>query len=508
MMKRNYVFVSVAITSVIFLIMIIFFLSSINRVSDIYMDKTQETVLNLKKDFLKGTVNNLISEIDSEIEIKTKYVDRMVANAEVILNLKAPENSPDFQNSFLDFFQKNTNYNSWTVLFWDRKGNKAVYDTDQLAEEAWEDTLANIKSALSSYRIIVRENEVAVYGISNSYLSELVKSEMANSIRALRFNDDTYLWVNEILNYEGGENYAIRRVHPNLPDTEGMYLSTDMSDVKGNYPYLTELEGINQNGELFFSYYFKELESDENSEKLAYAKLYKRFDWVIAMGIYQKDLQASVNQTNRESRDLVSRLTLELVMIFVIILVVSYVLVLFIEKKYYRHSKKMLETEVNQDTLTKAGSRRSGTADLIHAFEYYKENGPNSGIMMFDIDHFKRINDTYGHAVGDRVLIEIVKAIYRAIRSSDKLIRWGGDEFIIIVYGLQESNALKFGNKICSVVSSLQISTEKAVISPTLSAGFSYFKETDAGYSEVLKRVDQALYESKEKGRNQVNLVL
>jgi diguanylate cyclase (GGDEF)-like protein len=488
--------------------MIFFFLSSINKVSDIYMDKTRETILDLKKDFLKDTVNNLISEMDSEIETKADYMDKLVANTAVILNLQTPKINLGFQEFFLNFFRKDVDYDFWTVLLWDKKAKKAVYDSDQLSGTTWEATLENIQTALSSYRVISQENTIAVYGISHSYIYELVKSEMANSIRTLRFNDDSYIWVNEVLNYEGGENYAIRRVHPNLPETEGMYLSTDMPDIRGNYPYLTELGGINQYGELFFSYYFKELESDEISEKLAYAKLYKKFDWIIAMGIYQKDIQAVVDQTNRESKALVSRLTLILAVIFVIILFMSYILIILIEKLYYRHSKKLLETEINQDTLTKAGSRRGGTKDLIHAFKEFKENGSNAGIMMFDIDNFKCINDTHGHAVGDRVLIEIVKAIYGMIRSSDKLIRWGGDEFILIIYGLQESNALGFANKILAVTSSLNISAEEAVISPTLSIGFSYFKEEDMDSSEVLKRVDQALYKSKESGRNQVNLVL
>ena len=70
-----------------------------------------------------------------------------------------------------------------------------------------------------------------------------------------------------------------------MPLTEGMYLSTDTADSKGNLPYLTELEGIKKNGEIFFSYYFQEPGASHASEKITYAKLYPDFNWVIAMGI-------------------------------------------------------------------------------------------------------------------------------------------------------------------------------------------------------------------------------
>jgi len=88
------------------------------------------------------------------------------------------------------------------------------------------------------------------------------------------------------------------------------------------------------------------------------------------------------------------------------------------------------------------------------------------------------------------------------------VIRWGGDEFIVIFYGLQKKNARNFGQAILSEVASLKIHVENGEITPTLSIGFSYFKETDSDYSDVLKRVDKALYQSKSNGRNQVNLIL
>ncbi len=495
-------------TSIVFFVIVSYFVLSINKVSDIYLNNTQETILRMRKDFLKYTVNNLISQIDNKIKIKTAYMDKLVSNTSVIINLKMSMSNQEFHDFYLNFFQSNTDYNFWTVLLWDAKENKTIYDSQNIAGNSWKVTMDNIQAKLASYKIVHHGNQTAVYGISKNYVNEIVKAEMAEAIRDTRFNDNSYIWVNEILNYNGGKNYAIRRVHPNLPKTEGMYLSTDMTDMKGNLPYLKELQGINKNGELFFSYYFKELENDTVSEKLTYAKLYKRFNWVIAMGTYEKDLNTSIQQTNEESKKLVSKLMLNSVLLFIFILLLSYSLIMLIEKLYSRHSKKILESEINQDLLTKADSRRSGTKSLSDAFKDYKQKGYNSAVMMFDLDYFKHINDTYGHATGDKALVETVNAISHIIRSSDKLIRWGGDEFIIIIFGLQEGNGIMYGESILSVVSTVKIKMDTDEITPSLSIGVSYFKETDTDYTDVLRRVDEAVYKSKSNGRNQVNQVL
>lgn len=505
--KRKYTFVVAIITGIICYAVIYFYLFSITEVSNVYIDKTQETIIQMKKDFLKDTVNNLISEIDAERKSKAENMERQVYNTSAIINLKLTLTDKEFNDFFVSFFT-DSEYDFWTVLLINRKDGKVIYDSQGLVSDGWKPTMDSIKAKLSSYRIIEHGNETAIYGISKKYIDNLVKESVSEKVRTMKFNDGSYVWINEILNYKGGKNYAIRRVHPNLPQTEGKYLSTDIIDVKGNLPYLTELQGINKEGELFFSYYFKELDSEEISEKISYAKLYKDFDWVIAMGIYLDDVQDYIDHTNQESKELASKLTLILVFLFIIILFSSYLSIILIEKVHYRHSKKQLESEINQDSLTKADSRRSGTNELTRAFRDFKLSGANAGIMMFDIDWFKSINDKYGHAVGDLVLIEIVKAVYRVIRSSDRLIRWGGDEFIVIFYGLQKKNAISIGNTILSVVSSVKIPTENGEIVPTLSIGFSYFKGTDSDFKDVLKRADEAMYKSKTNGRNQANLIL
>ncbi|MPM64251.1 Diguanylate cyclase DosC [bioreactor metagenome] len=128
--------------------------------------------------------------------------------------------------------------------------------------------------------------------------------------------------------------------------------------------------------------------------------------------------------------------------------------------------------------------------------------------MVLDVDKFKIINDTYGHNIGDVVLKEIVQAISHITRDSDKLIRWGGDEFVGIFYGLSEENAIILGEKILFEVANLKISVGDNSISPSVSIGFSYFNKNDQEYTDALKRSDEALYKSKVQGRNKANIIV
>ncbi len=133
---------------------------------------------------------------------------------------------------------------------------------------------------------------------SRDDLDAAAKASVYDYIHAATYGADGYVWVNEIVNYNGGTQYALRRIHPNLKETEGDYLSTEETDVVGGHPYLVELNGIKRDGEIFHTYYFKN-KSDENiAEKASYARFYQPFDWIVATGEpldeilrYSKDLQ-------------------------------------------------------------------------------------------------------------------------------------------------------------------------------------------------------------------------
>ncbi|MCG8572704.1 MAG: cache domain-containing protein [Spirochaetes bacterium] len=152
---------------------------------------------------------------------------------------------------------------------------------------------------IENERLLVRE-ELSGKNLTDQQLEEICMERIGQHIRNLRLIDDGYIWVNWIINYEGGDNYAIRKIHPNLPETEGIWLSTNTTDIKGNRPYEIELNGIKKAGELYFEYYFKKMNSEKIAHKMSYAKLYKPYDWVVATGVYLDDVDELVkSETER-----------------------------------------------------------------------------------------------------------------------------------------------------------------------------------------------------------------
>lgn len=500
-----------ALIVVICLVISYFYVVSHNSIGDIYQDETQNTIIDLKKSFLKNTVDNLVHEIDVIRKIEAERYKRVVD-----LRYEALEHENYVtEDAFIGYLVSRFSFDSgkegdpdyWTVFLWDNSSNTVLYDPDGLFDQDIPVSLERIKPLMLYYRVTNQGNISCLFGVSQKYVDDTVKAWAAEKIKSLKYDNDSYIWVNEVINYEGGKDYAIRRVHPNLPETEGMYLSTDMTDIKGCHPYLTELEGIKKDGELFFRYYFKELNSDRISEKLSYAKLYKDYDWIIAMGVQFNEMEKYIIQTNERSKEMAAKNTLQLLAILIIVVVFCLVLIILIEKWSFTHAQKQLESEINIDPLTNAGSRRYGTKDLMKAFNEFNTTGSNAAIMMFDMDNFKDINDSLGHDAGDQILKEVVDIVYKTIRSTDKLIRWGGDEFVGIFYGVKEEDAACFANKVLEAVSSLKIAIGNETISSTISIGISYFKKSDDEFSDVLKRADQAMYISKAEGRNKISIV-
>ncbi|MDC7236377.1 MAG: ATP-binding protein [Sphaerochaetaceae bacterium] len=165
--------------------------------------------------------------------------------------------------------------------------------------------------------------------IDQNNLTEEIKNQIHDLILSLSYYDNKYFWINEVINFEGGDNYAIRRVHQFLKDTEGTYLSTNTYDIANNLPYKIELEGIVANGEVFQSYYFENPTDGRITEKLTYAKLYEPFNWIVASGIPYEDIYSQANKLYARNKSI-----LALIYVIDFILVVSSILA------YYLFSRK------------------------------------------------------------------------------------------------------------------------------------------------------------------------
>jgi len=133
------------------------------------------------------------------------------------------------------------------------------------------------------------------------------------------------------------------------------------------------------------------------------------------------------------------------------------------------------------------------------------QNKPLS-VIMLDIDDFKKINDTYGHDIGDLVLVELTKTIKSILRKSDYLIRYGGEEFVIILY-LNIDDALKVAEKIRKAIEQLDVRLpNNNIIHFSVSLGLSHIFDGEDCLCKIIKRADEKLYKAKKDGKNQVKI--
>lgn len=168
----------------------------------------------------------------------------------------------------------------------------------------------------------------------------------------------------------------------------------------------------------------------------------------------------------------------------------------------------LLEELAFKDPLTGLLNRRSFNDELnkLNALlrtERDKRNSTlkNIGIIMLDVDYFKKINDQFGHSFGDEVLQKIANAIKETVRKSDLTCRWGGEEFIIVMPNISQRRLISLGEKIRTAVEKLQYDTPK--LHTSVSQGTA-FTDKQVNLDLFINKADEALYEAKKSGRNRV----
>ncbi|MEH6345659.1 MAG: ABC transporter substrate binding protein [Bermanella sp.] len=152
------------------------------------------------------------------------------------------------------------------------------------------------------------------------------------------------------------------------------------------------------------------------------------------------------------------------------------------------------------DPLTGLGNRRACMRDVEAYLQRFKRTGKAFSMALLDVDYFKRINDTFGHSVGDEVLCALVENIKQTIRPSDRVYRWGGEEFLIALPDTQVDFANAVCERICANVHNVRVGNVGLI---TASIGVSILQTGD-GFDEILQRADAMLYKAKNNGRDQV----
>jgi len=166
---------------------------------------------------------------------------------------------------------------------------------------------------------------------------------------------------------------------------------------------------------------------------------------------------------------------------------------------------KYLERESLTDPTTGIGNRRYTENTLISRLEENKRYDWKFGFLFIDLDHFKNVNDTYGHSAGDMVLKVIAAELAGNLRSFDFIGRWGGEEFVIILVNMEEEPAvLELAERLRMLVEKSSIAYQDQHIHVTISIGAT-LSLTDDTLETLVQRADRLMYESKRRGRNRIS---
>jgi diguanylate cyclase (GGDEF)-like protein/PAS domain S-box-containing protein len=155
------------------------------------------------------------------------------------------------------------------------------------------------------------------------------------------------------------------------------------------------------------------------------------------------------------------------------------------------------------DPLTEIGNRRFGEINLTNAMQKFNRYGHLFGLLFIDIDHFKNVNDIYGHKTGDNILKMVSLVLKYSMRSFDVAARWGGEEFIAIIHDIDQNGLKEVAERTRKLIGHAHVIHNKAPVKVTASIGATIVQQGDTVES-ILIRADKAMYESKEQGRNRV----
>ena len=164
--------------------------------------------------------------------------------------------------------------------------------------------------------------------------------------------------------------------------------------------------------------------------------------------------------------------------------------------------QKALRKLVEQDALTEINNRRYGNKALVETRKEYMERGVQYCVAIADIDYFKKVNDTYGHEAGDRVLVEIASILRSGMLGKGFVARWGGEEFLLVFEGIDIDTSYA---ELCSIFDKIrnkEIFYDNKMIKVTMTGGIT--EGTDEPVHTIINKADEMLYEGKQSGRNKI----
>jgi diguanylate cyclase (GGDEF)-like protein len=364
--------------------------------------------------------------------------------------------------------------------------------------------LPQIRSIIVKNKLeTLRELTHAVHSLLTTYDLQVQAGVMKRSeaeahaidrIRLMRYGLDGnhYFWINDL--------NPRMIMHPFQPELIGQDMSL-FADPRGKLLFQSFVQIARKHSEGHVQYHGQR--KDDPSlivPKLSYVKLFEPWNWILGTGMYMSDVHQEITRMR-------GRLMLVGGGVLVAVILVSGFMVIqgiAFEKERNRMERR-LRRLASTDPLTGALNRRyfwQIAGMEIHRHQrYFRE----LAVLVMDIDHFKRINDTFGHPAGDTVLRELVDCCKKNLRKSDIFGRIGGEEFAIALVETKAEAAAEVADRLRRRLADEQILVEGGIpIKFTVSIGMTNARREDDCLDDLIKRADTAMYLAKKRGRNRV----
>ncbi|MBH0092835.1 sensor domain-containing diguanylate cyclase [Pseudoalteromonas sp. SCQQ13] len=177
-----------------------------------------------------------------------------------------------------------------------------------------------------------------------------------------------------------------------------------------------------------------------------------------------------------------------------------------VNKKELEQLNKKLEQVSQTDSLTQLANRGHWEHTLRQEFLRTKRSGGCSTLLMFDIDHFKKVNDEYGHSCGDEALRHIAKLLKGTLRETDIAGRYGGEEFAITLLDTDKQGATIIAERLRELIAATPVAYKDQLVSMTVSIGIASYSNEFKNHERWIEAADKALYNSKHNGRNSITM--
>jgi len=308
--------------------------------------------------------------------------------------------------------------------------------------------------------------------------------------RVLVVDDEVHIveLLTSILEEEGYEVIGASSAEEALAYMEQYAVPLVVSDIRmggmSGLELVGEIKKINSSAEIIIITSHASIESAVSALRAgAYDYVLKPFDdiEVISMAVKRAYEKSVLVKENADLLDQLSEFNIQLV-----------------------KANNRLKNLVNRDGLTGAYNHRYFQEALNQEFVRAKRYGKRFSVVFVDLDDFKQINDTYGHLVGDQVLVAVTKLITKSVRDVDLVARYGGEEFVLLLPETSDDGAMACAEGIRKLLSELEITNEHNSIRITISSGVALVTDNCDSAQDVVQRADAALYQAKKMGKNKV----